>query len=52
MQTQKKYRARKGHRQTLLRLGLQVKFSLIHTIDKSMVNFFDHETTAERDLEA
>jgi hypothetical protein len=48
----KKYRTRKGHRQTLLRLGLQVKFSPIHTIDKSMVNSFVHETTAETDLEA
>ena len=33
----------------VLHLGLQVKFSPIHTIDKSIVNFFDHETTVERD---
>ena len=31
---------------------MQVKLSPVHTIDKSMINFFDHETTARTGHEA
>ena len=41
--------SKENYAKKVLRLGLQVRFSPIHTIDKSIVNFFDHETTVERD---